>query len=273
MPNELRAQPGRIGRHASRAISRTTAVTYYRRVRFASAINLAILAAATSLGAQSPITAFEREKARALFRTQLPCLGCHELDGEGGSTAPSLTNVGTRRSAAYIADIITNPSRRLPGVAMPDQPMPAWTRELVVRYLAQGATGPDVPSLPAASPAAPAIADGSVLYGKWCAGCHGTGGNGDGPNARRLPIPPARHADANAMALRPDDSLYDVIAAGGLAWGRSPRMPAFGATLSDAEIRALVARIRVLCRCQAPAWSRGLPPPVASPPGRARSRQ
>jgi hypothetical protein len=37
---------------------------------------------------------------------------------------------------------------------------------------------------------------------------------------------------------------------------RSPRMPAFGATLSAAEIRALVRHIRTLCRCEGPAWSR-----------------
>jgi mono/diheme cytochrome c family protein len=37
---------------------------------------------------------------------------------------------------------------------------------------------------------------------------------------------------------------------------RSPRMPAFGATLSSAEIRALVRHIRALCRCEGPAWSR-----------------
>jgi hypothetical protein len=38
--------------------------------------------------------------------------------------------------------------------------------------------------------------------------------------------------------------------------GRSPRMPAFGATLTSAEIRALVRHIRTLCRCEGPSWSR-----------------
>ncbi len=33
------------------------------------------------------------------------------------------------------------------------------------------------------------------------------------------------------MSRRPDDALYDAIAAGGAVMGRSPRMPAFGATL------------------------------------------
>lgn len=237
------------------------------------AASVQLLAVATSLGAQSPVTAFDREKARALLRTQLPCLGCHELDGEGGRSAPSLTTVGARRSAAYVADIVADPARRLPGAAMPNHSMPTWMRDLIVRYLAQGATGPDVPALAAVtrvSPVAPIRPDGAALYAKWCAACHGPAGSGDGPNARYLPVPPAHHADSSTMSARPDDSLYDVIAAGGLAWGRSARMPAFGATLSDAQIRALVARIRELCRCQGPAWSRGASPADAPPPAHAR---
>jgi mono/diheme cytochrome c family protein len=58
------------------------------------------------------------------------------------------------------------------------------------------------------------------------------------------------------MSARPDDSLFDTIAAGGAVMNRSPRMPAFGATLTPAEIRALVRHIRSLCRCEGPAWSR-----------------
>jgi len=144
-------------------------------------------------------------------------------------------------------------------------------REIVIGFLANGATGADLPALagprsttgspsasPAASPAAsvPAAPNGIALYAKWCASCHGASGMGDGPDARRLPVAPARHADAAAMSKRPDDSLYDVIAVGGPPYGRSARMPAFGATLSSSEIRALVAQIRLLCKCQGPAWSR-----------------
>ena len=101
-----------------------------------------------------------------------------------------------------------------------------------------------MPSPPAA-PTAPI--DGAVLYAKWCAACHGATGRGDGPNAPNLPVKPAAHASKEAMAARPDDSLFDTIAAGGAVMNRSPRMPAFGATLSPAEIRALVRHIRALC--------------------------
>jgi mono/diheme cytochrome c family protein len=36
---------------------------------------------------------------------------------------------------------------------------------------------------------------------------------------------------------------------------RSPRMPAYGTTLSPAQIRALVRHIRSLCQCRGPGWS------------------
>ncbi len=58
------------------------------------------------------------------------------------------------------------------------------------------------------------------------------------------------------MSLRPDDTLFDAIAAGGYILGKSNRMPAFGQTLSNAEMRGLVRYIRELCRCEGPAWSR-----------------
>jgi hypothetical protein len=58
------------------------------------------------------------------------------------------------------------------------------------------------------------------------------------------------------MSKRSDDALYDTIAAGGAVMNRSPRMPAFGASLMPDEMRALVRHIRELCRCQGPEWSR-----------------
>jgi hypothetical protein len=69
-------------------------------------------------------------------------------------------------------------------------------------------------------------------------------------------VPPAIHASAERMSRRSDDLLFDMIAAGGFIMNGSNRMPAFGATLRPDEIRALVARIRALCGCEGPAWSR-----------------
>lgn len=202
--------------------------------------------------AQDAPTPFVREKVRVLLREQLPCLGCHEFEGEGGRIGPSLSDVGRRRDAAYIRAMIEAPRRTAPRAAMPLTPMPAATREALIRVLATGARSGTTPP-PGGAGAAPASA--RDVYARWCAACHGAAGRGDGPNAPFLPVPPANHASA-AMGERADDALYDVIAAGGLPMGKSARMPAFGATLSDSEIRDLVRYIRTLCACAAPGWSR-----------------
>jgi len=205
--------------------------------------------------AQRALPQYEVGKAQLLLRTQLPCLGCHELDGDGGTIAPSLSTVRVRRSAAYIRAIIEDPQKTLPGAAMPRHAMPPAVRELIVRFLANGAKGAEGPAI-TAPPVATLPIKGAVLYAKWCASCHGATGNGDGPNWKRLPVAPAKHADPRVMGTRADDALFDLIAVGGVPYGRSARMPAFGATLSPVEIRALVSHIRTLCNCQGPAWSR-----------------
>jgi mono/diheme cytochrome c family protein len=201
------------------------------------------------------LSAFSKAKAVALLRDRLPCLGCHQLNGDGGTIGPDLTTVRQRRSAAYIAAMVADPQSVVPGGAMPRIVMPSSTRDLVVRYLvSQAGNAPDAP-VPAGAPSA-ATPDGPVLYAKWCAACHGETGRGDGPNAAHLPIRPAVHSSREAMSARPDDSLFDTIASGGAVMNRSPRMPPFGGTLTASEIRALVRHIRSLCRCEGPAWSR-----------------
>lgn len=201
------------------------------------------------------LSAFSKAKAVALLRDRLPCLGCHQLNGHGGMIGPDLTTVRERRSEAYIAAMVADPQRVVPGSAMPRIAMPSSTRDLIVRYLAgQPGSAPDAP-IPAGAPLA-ATPDGPALYAKWCTACHGESGKGDGPNAARLPVRPAAHSSREAMSARPDDSLFDTIASGGAVMNRSPTMPPFGGSLTTAEIRALVRHIRTLCKCEGPAWSR-----------------
>jgi mono/diheme cytochrome c family protein len=179
--------------------------------------------------------------------------------------APELGTVRQRRTPEYIARMVADPQGTVPGTIMPHTPMPAEWRTLIVRYLGgemseQAASvrasvgGTGAPALQPVSPP-PADTSGAVLYARFCAGCHGAGGRGDGPNARALPVAPARHASREAMSARPDDALYDTMAGGGAIMNRSPRMPAYGTTLSPAQIRALVRHIRSLCKCVGPAWS------------------
>lgn len=233
--------------------------------RAVAGLVLALAGLAASAEAQppapAPLSAFARAKAERLLREKHSCLGCHALKGEGGMLGPALDDVRSRRNAAYIAGMVIDPQHTRPGASMPRLRMPESERTLIIRYLGgspEAATPPNIARPASASTAANAAstADGRALYQTWCAGCHGRGGGGNGPNATALPVPPARHNDARAMGARSDDALFDTIEAGGAIMNRHPRMPAFGGTLGTGEIRALVAYIRVLCACSGPAWSR-----------------
>ena len=210
----------------------------------------------------SPLSPFARAKAEALLRDHLPCLGCHELDGTGGRVGPTLSRLGRERGRTFVLAMIRDPQRTITGTSMPRIPLDDSTSELIARYLVERAPTRPAGPVVARPPAATGDSSGAALYARSCAPCHGETGDGAGPNARFLPVRPTAHADAGYMSGRPDDALYDAIAAGGAVMGRSARMPAFGATLSPGDIRALVRHLRALCRCEGPTWSRdpGSPP-------------
>jgi mono/diheme cytochrome c family protein len=207
-----------------------------------------------------PLSAFQVAKAEALLRDRLPCLGCHEVGGEGGRIGPGLSELKRSRTQALVAAMIRDPERVVPGTIMPRVPMPRGTRELIAAYLVQReptGAAPVRPSPPAARRAADTARDeDAARYARLCAACHGTGGGGDGYNARFLPVRPTAHADSAYMSARSDDALFDAIFAGGYVMNRSNRMPPYGQTLSRDEIRGLVRYMRTLCRCFGPAWSR-----------------
>lgn len=249
--------------------SMTWRVVVHRTLRATSMAMFAVLGltsrAESQSPAPSPLSAFARVKAERLLRDKYSCLGCHVLNGEGGQLGPSLDDVRTRRDAAYIAGMITDPQRVKPGASMPRTRMPESERTLLIRYLggdpaavvvARAAGATSAPTTVTNNVTTGATADGRALYQTWCAGCHGSAGAGNGPNAKTLPVPPARHNDARAMRARSDDTLFDTIEAGGAIMNKHPRMPAFGGTLNTRDIRALVAYIRTLCACEGPAWAR-----------------
>jgi mono/diheme cytochrome c family protein len=82
---------------------------------------------------------------------------------------------------------------------------------------------------------------GQRLYFSFCAGCHGVDGRGSWRAALFL----IRPGDLTTTASQPDRYVFDIIKHGGASIGR-PGMPAFGAQLSDDDIRALVAYLQTL---------------------------
>jgi cytochrome c oxidase cbb3-type subunit III len=50
----------------------------------------------------------------ALYRSKGNCAACHWLNGEGGVAGPDLTDIGERRSAAYLSESLVNPETDLP---------------------------------------------------------------------------------------------------------------------------------------------------------------
>ena len=84
---------------------------------------------------------------------------------------------------------------------------------------------------------------GERLYVSFCAGCHGLDGRGSWRAALFLINP----GDLSATTKQPDRYVFDIIKHGGASIGR-PGMPAFGAQLSDDDIRQLVAYLEKLRR-------------------------
>lgn len=77
-----------------------------------------------------------------------------------------------------------------------------------------------------------------------CAGCHGANGRGSW-RATVFLMRPGDLTDRAAMNRLSDDYLLGLIKHGGATIGQ-PGMPAFGYHLTDPEIRALVAHLRML---------------------------
>ena len=82
------------------------------------------------------------------------------------------------------------------------------------------------------------------LYLGLCATCHGPDGRGSWRAALFL-VRPGNLADGEQIGRRSDQYLFDIIKHGGAPIGR-PGMPAFGATISDAEIEELTRYVRGL---------------------------
>ncbi len=94
--------------------------------------------------------------------------------------------------------------------------------------------------------APPAQADGATTFATYCATCHGSGGKGDGAAAAALDPKPADFTAADFWATRTEEGVRKVIKEGGAAAGKSAVMPAWGASLSDAQIEEVMNYLKGL---------------------------
>jgi mono/diheme cytochrome c family protein len=89
---------------------------------------------------------------------------------------------------------------------------------------------------------------GTDIFQANCAVCHGPGGQSDpdSPMVQSLGVEPANFADALFNSREPASDWKIVITHGGPALGFSEKMPAFGGTLNEADVDAVLAHIKTL---------------------------
>ena len=84
---------------------------------------------------------------------------------------------------------------------------------------------------------------GATLYKRYCQGCHGEDGRGGAqtfmPHIQNL-------TQKDYIEFLPDGYLFTVIAEGGGSVGKSTMMPAWKVTLSEQDIKDIIAHIRSL---------------------------
>lgn len=95
----------------------------------------------------------------------------------------------------------------------------------------------------------------SQLYLLACAGCHAPDGTGLAQVQLGFEIPMPDFTDCRFAAREPDSDWFAVTHEGGPARAFDRMMPAFGESLTDDEIQAILDYVRSLCTDHA--WPRG----------------
>lgn len=141
------------------------------------------------------------EGEKLLYQTQ--CLACHKFRQADGRIAPDLTYIGRQREPDYLSSLLDNPTRLVPGSAMPRIPMDETVRNQLVDFLSSQAVGP-----------VQAIG-GKHLYMQLCQRCHAAGGDGQGPIQPNLVnFPRAFNENAEFFRAVSDQRLVDSLSHG-----------------------------------------------------------
>lgn len=164
---------------------------------------------------------------------------------------PDLTNVGARRSEAWLKQHFIDPRAFVPG-----NPMPSYAHlfedgrgDDLVRYLKLlGVSGTaDVMARSAAwMPDAGGISkDGPALFSRHCAVCHGNDGQGDGPMAGKFQRPPANLVKGPFVWTTPGADL-ELRIARAIKFGITGSDMPGHETLTDDQVKALVDEVMKL---------------------------
>jgi mono/diheme cytochrome c family protein len=89
---------------------------------------------------------------------------------------------------------------------------------------------------------------GKEIYQRYCAGCHGESGAGDGFNSFNLDPHPRDLGDPAFQKSKTNTELADAIRRGGAGVGLSSLMPPWGHTLDARHVDAVVVYVRSLRR-------------------------
>jgi len=67
--------------------------------------------------------------------TNMGCIGCHSVGGEGGNVGPALDTIAKRMDRAALKEWISDPQKIKPGTAMPKLPLTPEQLNEVIDYL------------------------------------------------------------------------------------------------------------------------------------------
>gem|GEM_PF-768607 len=125
------------------------------------------------------------EEGRKIFQSR-PCLGCHTVDGKGGSVGPDLSDEGAKgRSLDWLKAQVRDPKSHDPNTVMPSfKSLSPHQVDALAAYLDSLKAGPSGPA-PAEAPAREPGAGGDLplggeLFRLNCAPCHQATGRGGG---------------------------------------------------------------------------------------------
>ena len=97
--------------------------------------------AAAVLACQPASAADDAAAQGAQVYKTLRCSMCHKVQGSGGKVGPDLTDIGTRRDAAWLKKYLPDPKGTIPGSKMPPVKTTPENLAALVAYLTSLKTG------------------------------------------------------------------------------------------------------------------------------------